>query len=62
MGAYENHVLPLGSASPADPLNGADILTSALIIYRAAEVRGRKLELNRGLMATLFARSLVYCV
>lgn len=39
MGAFTNHVLPLGSLSPADPLNGAGSSTSALIICRVVEVR-----------------------
>lgn len=60
MGAYANHVLPLGSLSPADPMNGAGTLTSALVIYRAVEVRGRKPEFYRELIATVFARSLVF--
>lgn len=58
MGVYANCVLPLGSLSPTDPLNGAGALTSALIIFRAVEERGRKLEFYRGLMANMFARSL----
>lgn len=60
MGAHTNHVLALGSLSPADPLNGAGTFTSALIIYRAVEVRGRKLEFYRGMMATVFARNSVF--
>lgn len=60
MGAHASHVLALGFFSPADPLNGAGTFTSALIMYRAVEVRGRKLEFYRGMMATVFARNLVF--
>lgn len=55
MGAYKNHVLPLGSLSPADPLHGTGTLTSALIINRTVEVRDRKLQFYR-VMATIFTK------